>query len=192
VFRAYCLKNFDNNGDGKIREGEVATEERIGISLAVKNIHSIEGIEYFPMLKYLAFPEQEVTFVDLSKNKLLEILYCDKNPFVKLDVSHNTELIDISCASAQLDSIDLSQNVKLQILGLGYNNLYNLDLSSCIALKGLTVDGNPMSSLDVSKNKNVRVGAHECPNLTLIYVWKGCDHSSWNVQGNVKYFEVGE
>jgi Leucine-rich repeat (LRR) protein len=191
AFRAFCLENFDNNGDGKIREGEVATVEKVRCPNRV--IQSINGIEHFTMLKDLSFALNKISTVDVSKNKMLEILYCYGNPLATLDVSKNVELLELHCYEMQLDSIDLFQNVKLQKLSLGDNKLYNLDISHCVALQTLSVSGNPMSSLNVSKNKNLQmVGAQECPKLTLIYVWKGCNHSSWNVQGGVNYFEVGE
>jgi hypothetical protein len=91
-----------------------------------------------------------------------------------------------------LDSIDLSQNTKLTGLACHKNNLKNLDVSKCTALTGLNVSENPLFLLDVSKNKNLRyVGAYDCPHLTFIYIWEGCDPNKlgWESYNNANNFQ---
>ena len=74
-FKAYCVENFDANGDGKItlEEAQAVT----AIDCSGKNITSLVGIEYFSNLK---------------------TLNCSNNTFLTtLDISGNTSLTTLNC-----------------------------------------------------------------------------------------------
>ncbi len=53
---------------------------------------SLAGIEYLTELKYLDCCGSSVKDIDLSKNELLEKLYCNDTAIEKLDLSHITSI----------------------------------------------------------------------------------------------------
>ena len=104
AFWSYLLKYVDKN-----RNGTLSQEERYAvkvIDVEKKNIHSLKGIEFFPNLKKLYCSENQLTELDVSKNKELESLLCNKNQLTELDVSNNTALVELYCWQNQLTSLD--------------------------------------------------------------------------------------
>ncbi len=85
IFRAYCIKNFDKNGDGIFSkyEASLITE----LSIQIQGIKSLEGIEYFTELTYLSCSNNQLTSLDLSKNTELTQLWCYNNKLTSLDIS---------------------------------------------------------------------------------------------------------
>ena len=132
AFWSYLLKYVDKN-----RNGTLSQEERYAvkvIDVEKKNIHSLKGIEFFPNLKKLYCSENQLTELDVSKNKELESLLCNKNQLTELDVSNNTELVYLQCGENQLTELDVSQNTKLKNLHCYRNQLTELDVSKNTAL----------------------------------------------------------
>jgi Leucine-rich repeat (LRR) protein len=153
-FKAYCVQNFDTNGDGEIsiEEAKVVKE----MSFDTDNISSIKGIEYFSNLKHLWCAGNksigQLTSIDVSKNTALTYLNCRFNQLTSLDVSNNTELTELACENNQLSKLDLSQNTQLVRLFCNRNNLSSLDVSYHKDLTYINCGGNHLSSLDVSAN----------------------------------------
>jgi Leucine-rich repeat (LRR) protein len=56
----------------------------------------------------------------------LEALVCEENGIINLDLSKNTNLIELRCRGNQLTSIDLRKNQALQVFDCEYNGLINL------------------------------------------------------------------
>ena len=75
-FRNYLLEQ-DYGADGVITEAEVAGIT--DISVYMKNISSLKGIEHFTALEYLNCTSNQLTALDVSKNTALTWLYCCKN-----------------------------------------------------------------------------------------------------------------
>ena len=96
--------------------------------------------------------KQELTSLDVSKNKALTKLECYSNQFTSLDVSKNKALTRLGCYSNQLTSLDVSKNTVLTELSCYGNQLTSLDVSKNTALTKLDCYGNQLMSLDVSKN----------------------------------------
>ena len=149
-FKAYCVKNFDRDGDGEISYAEalLVTE----ITCYWKSIQSLSGIEYFSNLTYLYCYSNQLTSLDVSKNTALTYLDCYSNQLTSLDVCNNTALTELYCDSNQLTSLDVSNNTALIRMKCGYNQLTSLDVSSNTALNYLDCAGNQLTSLDVSNN----------------------------------------
>ena len=146
AFWSYLLKYVDKN-----RNGTLSQEERYAvkvIDVEKKNIHSLKGIEFFPNLKKLYCSENQLTELDVSKNKELESLLCNKNQLTELDVSNNTELVYLQCGENQLTELDVSQNTKLKNLHCYRNQLTELDVSKNTALVELYCWQNQLTSLD--------------------------------------------
>jgi hypothetical protein len=109
----------------------------------------------------------ELSELNLSNNAKLETLNCGNNSMLYLDVSKNTELIEIFAS---------------------FNTLIALDVSHNVRLKTLRCDNNKLTILDVSKNTQLaQLQAYVNPQLKVVYIWQGCNPpSSWNV-GNAQY-----
>ena len=149
-FKAYCVNNFDLDGDGEVSyaEANVVTY----ISCSSKGISSLKGIEYFINLTRLSCDFNQLTSLDVSKNVMLEELNCYFNQLTSLDVSHNTALKVLSCTDNPLMSLDVSHNTALTSLLCDFNQLTSLDVSHNTALTGLNCSSNQLTSLDVSHN----------------------------------------
>ena len=161
AFWSYLLKYVDKN-----RNGTLSQEERYAvkvIDVEKKNIHSLKGIEFFPNLKKLYCSENQLTELDVSKNKELESLLCNKNQLTELDVSNNTELVYLQCGENQLTELDVSQNTKLKNLHCYRNQLTELDVSKNTALVELYCWQNQLTSLD-------------CENLEFFYDVSGNEY----------------
>ena len=173
-FKAYCVQNFDTDGDGEISIEEAEIVTRIDVDGGI--IGSLKGIEYFTKLKYLYCSlnyswgrtdndgilhyydsnDNEVfgqlTSLDVRNNTALTILDCDGNQLSSLDVRNNTALTDLYCFNNQLSSLDISNNSALTKLSLDGNQLSSLDVSNNSALTILICSNNRLSSLVVCNN----------------------------------------
>ena len=115
----------------------------------------LKGSISFAGLKELATVEcgsNQLSKLDVSKNKKLYILSCGSNKLSKLDVSKNTKLLLLWCYDNQLSSLNVSKNTKLEMLYCSNNPLNSLNVSKNTKLVNLTCSDNQLSSLNVSKN----------------------------------------
>ncbi len=173
-FRSYLLGNptINLNNDNEIQLSEAIAFNGT-IDCSGKEISSLVGIESFINLKELICEFNNLTSLDLSKNKGLISLRCMANKLTTLDMSNNLALVNLSCYSNQITNLnisknialksldcyqnqltrlDVSQNLDLNILVCDYNQLTNLDLSKNLSLVQLECEGNKLTSIDVSKN----------------------------------------
>jgi len=112
IFKAYCLSNLDRNKDGNISVSEVGKIKELDIS--GNKIKSLEGIQCFISLAKLECAGNELTEIDLSKNKNLIYLDCSYNiPLATLDVSHNLKLKHLHCIYTAISTLDVSKNLDL-------------------------------------------------------------------------------
>ncbi len=147
-FEAYCVENFDTNGDGKISCAEA--DEVTVIDVTSMGIASLQGIECFRNVNNLRCGENQLTTLDVSNNTALTMLNCRYNQLTSLDVSNNTALEDLDCSYNQLTSLVL--NNALTWLSCQFNQLTTLDVSNNTALIYLYCRNNQLTSLDVSNN----------------------------------------
>ena len=87
-FKAYCVENFDSDGDGKVSYAEAKVVTNIDV--CNKGISSLKGIESFTNLTYLSCfsnpfnsSSNQLTSLDVSQNTALDLLYCNSNPTLK-------------------------------------------------------------------------------------------------------------
>ena len=119
-----------------------------------------------------------LTALDLSKNTKLTYLYCSSNKLSSLDLSKNTQLIGLDCSYNGLSILDLSKNTQLDTLLCYYNNLSSLDVSKNTKLKKLYCEDNQLSSLDLSKN--MQLDTLLCFHNKLISLdVSGCKQLKW-------------
>ena len=156
-FRKYVLGKFDKNKDGIISEREALKVTEIILKgesyppqTVYLEVYSLEGIQYFPNLKYLDCYITYIKSLDLSKNTALTELYCYDNSLTSLDITGCTSLTTLSCRDNKLTSLDLSNNTALTYLSCSDNKLTSLDLSNNTALTRLKCSENKLTSLNVS------------------------------------------
>lgn len=120
----------------------------------LKNVNSkikdLTGIEYFTNLKRLVCYGNEISKLDLSKNKLLTFLNCSQNKLTELDVSNNPELFFMSCDGNKLSSLTLGIKSKLTELYCNANSIKNLNLKDCSVLEAIDISGNQIEKVIVS------------------------------------------
>ena len=120
-FKAYCVENFDSDGDGEVSYAEAKVVTRIDVRN--KGISSLKGIESFTNLTYLSCfsnpfnsSSNQLTSLDVSQNTALTVLKCYTNQLTSLDVRGCTALKELWCSSNQLTSLDVSKNTALELL----------------------------------------------------------------------------
>ena len=145
------VENYDTNKDSSLSDTEIAAVEEIDCSY--KAITNLKGIEYFTALKRLNCESNQLTTLDVSKNKALTYLDCGDNKLTTLDVSKNTALTELISFKNQLTTLDVSKNTALTELRSFNNQLTTLDVSKNTALTYLDCESNQLTTLDVSKNK---------------------------------------
>ncbi len=152
-FKAYCLKEYDINKDGKIS----CTEAMRITYIEVSHVSSLKGIELMPNLDTLRCYNGELKSIDVSKNVKLTRFDCQSNQLTNMDVSQNTALTYLNCDSNQLTSLDVSNCPQMLLLHCDKNQLASLDVSKNAELKELWCDNNQLTSLDVSNCPQMRL-----------------------------------
>ncbi len=113
--------------------------------------------------------------IDVSKNLLLEKLYCQQNKIQTLDLSKNTKLEYLECAENYLKDLNVSNNTLLNYLEVDKNQLTTIDISKNILLRNFSCDQNKITRLDVSKNlllTNISCSANQIKNLDVSKITK--------------------
>ncbi|MDR2149082.1 MAG: hypothetical protein LBE91_21795 [Tannerella sp.] len=98
--------------------------------------------------KYKSNTKRTIT---ITGNYIAE-LDCSHNTLIGLDVSNNTELVNLYCYGNKLTYLDVSNNKVLRELDCSQNTLTSLDVSQNPLLTTLDCIGLALTSLDVSKN----------------------------------------
>lgn len=184
-FRACLVADFDTNKDGKISLSEAVAVKTI--SCHGKKISSMQGVEYFTELEKLWCYNNDLTSLDLSKNKALKGLACGNNNLTSLDVSNNKALTKLSCYSNDLTSLDVSNNKALTELLCFDNKITSLDVSNNEALTELRCATNNLQSLYLRNNRVLK--KFDCQSnekLANIYVWEG-----WNMAEGISSNDDG-
>ena len=178
-FKAYCVEEFDTNGDGEISFEEAREITQIDVN--EKNIKSLQGIEYMTNLQVLLCESNQLTSLDVSHNPALTKLDCYDNQLTDLNVSNNAALTWLDCMYNQLTSLDVSHNPALTNLLCYFNKLTNLDVSHNAALTVLYCGFNKLTGVDVSHNAALTVlecGSNKLTNLdishNLALTWLDC------------------
>ena len=93
--------------------------------------------------------------LDASHNTELIALYYYANTLTSLNVSNNPSLKWLSCYENALTSLDISSCSSLENLDCGKNNLTSLDVNNCKSLVSLYCYSNAIRSLDIRNNTEI-------------------------------------
>ena len=135
-----------------------------------------------PKLGYLECnANPDLKEIDLSKNTLLENLFCSECGLTSLDLSHNPMLCELDAFKNDLKSLDLSNNPKLKRLDIWDNeNLGNVDISKLKGLEFYNCAKNGVTKLDMSNQ----------PDLQLLVCSYNKDLKSLNVSKNPRLADL--
>lgn len=150
-FKAALVGNsaINTNGDTAIQVSEAqAFSGQINVSSL--GITTLTGIEAFTALTELNCSDNQLTILDVSKDRALTALYCYNNNLTSLNVSGLLYLDYLDCENNSLTSLDVNQNTALTTLFCNNNSLTSLNISQDTALFELDCDNNSLMSLDVS------------------------------------------
>lgn len=97
TFRNYVAAHYDRDADGTLSSDELAAVEGIGRidentgevidpGVSALGIKSLEGMQYFVNLNTLVCPNNEIEYIDATKNKDLNYVDCTGNHQVVVDV----------------------------------------------------------------------------------------------------------
>ena len=196
-FKAYCLKNFDADSDGKLSmaEADAVTELLFASPYSEGEsaqcweyeqlLQSLKGVEYFRNLEVLIFEDHQVTNLDVRRNTYLEYLYCSGNKIDTLNVSNNKLLKELFCFSCGLTGLDVSNNTELQSLSCSDNKISFLDVSKNRKLTYLACSTNQLTILDVSNNTCLKNLYCVNNNLTTLDLTNLPELVSLNCEGNM-------
>jgi hypothetical protein len=97
-------------------------------------------------IKLFVCHTNQLTALDVSKNKALMVLECSYNQLSVLDASKNTALKEFYCNGNKLGILDVSKNTALTRLACGYNQLSTLDVSKNTALTDIDCSENKLNA----------------------------------------------
>lgn len=101
----------------------------LNLDVRHKSISDLTGIEDFSNLIDLKCSFNNLSFLDVSRNASLNLLFCKYNQLTNLNISNNTFLRYLSCTNNPLENLDITNNNKLITLDCQENGLNSLDVS---------------------------------------------------------------
>ena len=152
---ALVYLGYDDVIDGQVLTDHIDTVQFL--QLLGYNISDLTGIQDFSDLAVLDVTFNQLTEIDLSQNTELIELYCNGNQLTSLDVSHNLDLAYLWCEWNQLTELDLSENKHLTVL-LTKGNLLT-SLSRLVRMTYLTWIAHliKIAELDLTQNEQLHV-----------------------------------
>lgn len=151
---AYCIEEFDLDGDGRLSEKEASRVTSINLDNTDIEFTSLKGIEYFVNLESLYAPgeyymyDESVGYEQWGERR--------QKISGTVDLTKNTKLSDISLSRHRITDLKLPKTQSVAYLGLYDNLLTELDISRYPELYFLNISNNRLSSLDVSANPELQ------------------------------------
>jgi len=145
---------IDTNGfTGNILNVDAASINILSISSS--NISSIQGIEAFVNLTTLYADYNNLSTVDLSANTQLLNIEIQYNQLTTLNLTGLQNLQSLKCHQNLLTQLDVSDSILLSTLIVANNQLTALNLTGLQNLQYLYCQYNGLTQLDVSDNPNL-------------------------------------
>jgi len=146
-FKAYCVKNFDTDGDGEISNIEALGIDEI--NLESDDVTSLAGIENFINLtKLTANPKHKSEYGSGIGDDWRDSGFTndDYNGYNKVTI-----------VRGKIEQLDLSGNKRLQVLDCSGNALTEVNLSNCEDLEKIRLKYNyDLSTIDFGDKKKLR------------------------------------
>lgn len=151
LFKAYCLKEFDEDEDGEICFAEAKKAQVIDCS--ERGISSMKGIERFQNVRYINCEKNKLTSLDITGNVKLDSLQASDNLLTRLDISKNPLLRSITVDNNLLSSLNLRANALLEVVRVRNNQLSYIYFDKNPLVTELSLEGNCLTSLEVSDKR---------------------------------------
>lgn len=204
-FIDYVGENIDKNKDGYLSIAE--REEVKELSLDTPDdedskYESLVGIKYFPNLQKLTCTGNNITDLNLSENKKLTYIDCSDNKIKNLNISQNKDLTYLNCSDNNLNSnIDVSNNTDLIDLICGWNGDMKLNLENNTKLENLDLSHGRIPTIDLSKNLNlkklncnysgvIKLDLSKNPELTELYCKENYSLDKLDLRNNTKLIKI--
>lgn len=149
-FKAWCVENFDTDGDGEITEDEAKAVTSITASML--NITSLVGIEYFSNLETIDVSFNKLETLDLSHSPKLTSVLVNGNKLQNLSLAGLSALQTLDCSNNKLTALNVSESENLKTLACSGNNIGALNVKKNKALTDLQCSNNQLNSLDLKNN----------------------------------------
>lgn len=193
--------------DAKIKSLNVSgLPELENLSIGWTPISEIKGLEKLKQLCSLYVTDTDLRCLDVSANKKLETLGCDRNDkmtsikgssaLVTLIAEGNKNLKNVNVKNSKkleilrvsnnknLKSIDVSKNTNLKVLGAAYTRISQLNVKNNKKLTNLSCYQAKLSKLNVKKNKKlVALDVNDNKNLKSIDVSNNSNLVSLDISG---------
>lgn len=127
----------------------------VELDIQNKKISTSSSIEKLYALEWLSIGLNPLKTLDVSKNKVLNTLWCNDSQLTSLDISKNIALKRLWCYNNSITSLDVSNNINLAIFWCDNNKLKSLDISKNTALTSFSCSSNELTTLDTSKNPSL-------------------------------------
>ena len=114
LFREYISSTFGLDRGVMLSKEELDKIVIINVE-DIKNIQSLEGIEYFPNIEYLNCRNTGITSLDIRNNLNLKRLNCSTTAITELDISKNTMLEILSCNNTNITELEVRYNPRLEV-----------------------------------------------------------------------------
>lgn len=141
-FGAFCLREYDLNGDGRVSRYEA--QRILDMDCSGCGVRSLWDLREFVRLERLDCSDNELAELDLSPCEALREVDCSGNRLVRLEAGGLRSLRSLDCASNELAGLDLRGDVSLAYFDVRANLLAgSLDLSGCAPQLQADVRENP-------------------------------------------------
>ena len=155
-FRQWLANPEHLNGygaDGIFTAEELSAIRKMDVSR--QGIASLKGIEVFTSLEQLICGYNQLTQLDVRKNRSLTYLYCAFNRIEQLDLSGLHKLTALNCAGNTLTSLNLAGCTALEVVYCRNNRLTAVNFSDNTRLKLMDVFDNQLTRVDLSMLKDL-------------------------------------
>ena len=124
------LDNADDGLDNLVLTSNIDRVDFLDVN--DRGIHDLTGIEGFSSLSFLRCYDNELTYLDVSKNLVLARLYCYRNSLLGLDLSQNTSLVIVLCQGNDLTILNVNNgnNSMIQKIDSRFNDLQFIQVDS--------------------------------------------------------------
>lgn len=124
----------------------------LDLDVSLKNITDLTGIQDFTSLTILDCSQNQLSVINLSQNTNLLQLFIYNNQITNLNVTILNNLQILWCNDNLLNNLDVSQNLSLISLVCDNNSLTSLDVSQNTILNVLSCQNNQIAALNITNN----------------------------------------
>jgi Leucine-rich repeat (LRR) protein len=164
VFSEHCYETYvpDDNFENYLEThdsigGNVPVGSISSLGNGIANDNYVETSRISGILSLLIFSRNIQDLTGIEDFTALQTLYAMSNPITTVDLSQNTNLIDLRIRDTNISSLDTSIFPDLAFLSIENTTISTLDISSNSPMRYLWISNTGITSLDVSQNPNLEI-----------------------------------